>query len=107
MGNLTLLPQELNSSAGNKGFAEKPLYYKSVSVNDTEIVNSIQEEASRLQIVLNPDTIDLLTEVQYHDHIAAISQMSVDNEWDKALVESRIERMLSIVWDNVSPWLFS
>lgn len=107
LGNLTLLPQDLNSSAGNKGWAEKLLYYKSVSVNNILVMEQIQNEANQLGIVLNPDTIQLLQEVSYHDHMGALLKLSTNDAWNKELVDKRTESMLSIIWDRISTWLFN
>lgn len=107
LGNLTLLPQDLNSSAGNKGWPEKLLYYKSVSENDPEVLQNITQLSRQLGIDLNIETQLLLQDASYNNHLSPISQLGVDTSWNKELVEKRTERMLSLIWDRVSLWLFA
>ncbi len=105
LGNLTLLPQDLNSSAGNKGWKEKLLYYQSVAEKDPAKIENIEARAAELGITFNPDTIKLLQESQFNEHLSSISSMTVEDLWDKDLVEQRTDRMLDIIWDRVSSWL--
>jgi hypothetical protein len=107
LGNLTLLPQKLNSSAGNKGWIEKLLYYRCVSENDEQKLAKIGEQATELSISWNLDTQEMLMECEYNAHLKPLSVMNVTDKWDKDLVDKRTEKMLSIIWDRVSNWIFS
>jgi uncharacterized protein with ParB-like and HNH nuclease domain len=106
IGNLTLLPQELNSSAGNKGWKEKLLYYKSVAERDPAKITELENIAFGLDIILNPNTIALLQQSQYNQHIESISALSKNDEWNKELVEKRTDRILDIVWERITKWIF-
>ncbi len=106
LGNLTLLPQDLNSSAGNKGWKEKLLYYKSVAEKDPSIINDIESHASDLNIPLNTSTIELLKHSHFNDHLSSISSMSVNDNWDRELVDKRTDIMLDIIWERLSKWIF-
>ena len=96
LGNLTLLPQDLNSSAGNKGWKEKLLYYQSVAEKDPTKINNIESQASTLGITLNPATIKLLKESNFNEHLSSISSLSAEDIWNKALVDKRTDNMLDI-----------
>ena len=106
LGNLTLLPQDLNSSAGNKGWKEKLLYYQCVAEKDPTIIRGIESRAATLGIILNASTIELLKNTHFNEHLSSVSSMSVDDSWNKDLVDKRTEVMLDIVWDRVSKWIF-
>ncbi len=106
LGNLTLLPQDINSSAGNKGWKEKLLYYQSVAEKDISKMKNLEERALEIGVSLNRDTIKLLQESQFNEHLSSVSSMSVEDTWNKELVEKRTDRMLDIIWDRVSDWLF-
>lgn len=106
LGNLTLLPPVLNSSAGNKGWKEKLLYYQCVAEKDPEKINGIESRAAALGIMLNTSTIELLKESHFNEHLSSISSMSADDKWDRELVDKRTDVILDIVWDRVSKWLF-
>lgn len=106
IGNLTLLPQDLNSSAGNKGWKEKLLYYQCVAEHDQDKLNSIEKTAKNSGIELTKDTLNLLKTCTYHEHLAPISQLTLDTVWNLELVQKRTERMLEIIWKKVSAVLF-
>lgn len=105
LGNLTLLPQDLNSSAGNKGWKEKILYYQCVAEKDPDKISAIVAKANELDIVINPSTIELLQNCNYNDHLASISAMSIADSWNTDFVNKRTDKLLDIIWDRVSTWI--
>lgn len=107
LGNLTLLPQDLNSSAGNKGWKEKLLYYQSVAEKDPVIINNIEKKADALEITLNASTLDLLKCSNFNEHLSSISSMTADDNWNKDIVDKRTDILLDIVWERVSKWIFN
>ncbi len=106
LGNLTLLPQDLNSSAGNKGWNEKLLYYQSVAETDPEKIANIEQKFSALNISFNEETINLLKGCNFNKHLSSISSLTADDLWNKELVDARTDVMLDIIWDRVSAWIF-
>lgn len=107
IGNLTLLPQDLNSSAGNKGWKEKLLYYKSVAEKDLDKINDIENTALDLGIDLNVNTINLLKGCSFNEHLSSISFLTADDTWNKDLVDKRTDVILDIIWNRVSKWIFT
>ena len=105
IGNLTLLPANLNTSAGCRGWKEKFFYYKAISETDPVMLNSIGDEAISSGVSLNNDTILLLKLSQYKSHLKSILSVGSDGLWDKAIVEKRTERMLDIIWQKVAEWI--
>lgn len=105
IGNLTLLPQDLNSSAGNKGLATKLLYYKSVAETDPSNLALIKDEAKNKNIELNDSTVNLLVSSQYNQHLSCLASLPENHIWDKDFVERRSERILNLVWDRVYKWI--
>ncbi len=106
LGNLTLLPQDLNSSASNKGWKEKLLYYQCVAEKDPDVIKAINDKAKRLGIDFNHNTVELLQKCNYNNHLASISAMSTTDSWNTAFVDKRTNNMLDIIWDRVSTWIF-
>ena len=106
LGNLTLLPQDLNSSAGNSDWRKKLLYYQCVAEKDPSKISDIENRATALGVTLNPTTIELLKESNFSEHLSSISLMSANDFWNRDLVDRRTETMLDIIWDRVSKWLF-
>jgi hypothetical protein len=105
IGNLTLLPPEINTSAGNKGWKEKYLYYKHLSEKDPTVLQTLANKASSNGITLNSNTIQKLQASSYNDHISSIVQFNENSDWDAGFVEIRAKRILEIFWDRISQWL--
>lgn len=105
IGNLTLLPREINASAGNKGFREKLLYYQHLGVADPEQIECLRTEAETAGIELATETISLLTESKYQAHLQPVTQLPAEHTWDVAFVRERTRRISEIVWDRIAPWL--
>lgn len=106
IGNLTLLPQDLNSSAGNRGWKEKLLYYKCVAEKDPEKINKILNNAKALKIIINSSTLEMLESSEFNDYLSSVSSLSENDKWDRNLVDRRSEVMLDIIWQRISKWLF-
>lgn len=107
IGNLTLLPTKINSSLGNRGWIEKFIYFKHLSEKDPEKLQRLSDKANALGINLSRNTIDLLMNSNYNDHIASIVTLTETGLWNQSLVEKRAKRILEIFWDRISPWLYS
>ena len=97
----------MNSSAGNKGWKEKLLYYQSVAEKDPAKIDDIKRRAAALEIDLNPDTIQLLKGSHFNEHLSSVSSMSADDVWNKELVDNRTDAILDIIWNKVSTWIFN
>jgi len=105
IGNLTLLPREINASAGNKGFREKLLYYQHLGVNDPDKIARLRKEAESKGIELAEDTQNLLSNTEFQRHLEPITQLPADHKWDIEFVRRRTRRISEIVWDTIAPWL--
>jgi len=106
LGNLTLLPQDLNSSAGNKGWKEKLLYYQCVAEENPEKIENIENTAKEIDVTFNKETLDLLKKSHFNKHLNSLSLLTIDDVWNKDIVDKRTEIILDIVWDRVSKWIF-
>jgi Protein of unknown function DUF262/Protein of unknown function (DUF1524) len=105
IGNLTLLPIEINSSASNKGWIEKYIYYQYLAETDPDKLSVLSQEADKYGIKLNTNTIKLLQNTSYKHHIEPIVHLGANSKWDKAFVEKRTERICDILWRRMYEWL--
>lgn len=105
IGNLTLLPTKINSSAGNREWFQKWIYYRHLAEEDLNEIRLIKGQAFNRNFTPQDSTISLLTKANYHQHIKPIVAIGAENNWDLALVEKRTERICSILWDRISVWL--
>jgi hypothetical protein len=105
IGNLLLLPTEINSSASNKAWIEKWIYYRHLAETDPEKLASLRKEAEDNGVDLKDKTIDLLKKTQHKHHIIPIVQLGATGQWDKSFVEKRTERICDILWERIYEWL--
>ncbi|MBW4426657.1 MAG: DUF262 domain-containing HNH endonuclease family protein [Nostoc desertorum CM1-VF14] len=105
IGNLTLLPKPINSSASNKGWIEKWIYYQHLAETDPEKLKNLKQTAEQNGVELKDSTIDLLKKSSYAYHIKPIVELGVMGNWNKNLVEKRTERICDILWERMYEWL--
>ena len=104
-GNLTLLPSSINISASNKGWEEKYLYYQHLGTKDPQKAQELSARAIQKGITLNKPTLELLQNSSYNDHIVSILEVGEQGKWDATLVSKRSERILDLLWIQVTQWL--
>lgn len=106
IGNLTLLPTEINSSLGNNSWQVKSLYYKHLALKDPDQINTLKDQAVHQGIELSDETIALLTGAKFASHVDPIVNMFDQGiEWDDSFIRIRANRICDILWDRVIPWL--
>jgi hypothetical protein len=107
IGNLTLLPVDINSSIGNKDWKIKLIYYKHLAEKDPKNIESLIKQSKDLGIELNTKTIELLKNTKYKHHLEPIinNMDSEKNSWTLNLIEKRTERICEITWNKLSSWL--
>ena len=76
IGNLTLLPTDINSSASNKSWVEKWRCYRYLAETTPN-----------------------------RSHIIPIVQLGAEGVWDKQLVDKRTDRICDILWNRIYKWL--
>ena len=106
IGNLTLLPVDINSSAGRKGWKEKFIYYKHLSEKDPQKLQELKNKAKTDGIDLNEETLKILKNASFNEHMLPLVNVKDEFEWNTDFVNKRSERILSIAWDRFNSWLF-
>ena len=105
LGNLTLLPVDINASIGNKSLQEKLLYYKSVAEEDPDVLAQIASKAQSLGFSMNKNTAELLQQCKYAQHMRPISELDYCDSWKADLIKARTNAMLEIIWGRLTEWL--
>lgn len=70
-------------------------------------LQDVENIAQSIGVTLNPDSIALLKESRFNKHLTSISSLTIEDSWNKDLVERRTDAILNVIWDRVSKWLFS
>jgi len=105
IGNLTLLPSGINTSASNKGWKEKLLYYKHMSEKDLDKLTELTNKAIAEGISLASSTLEILKNSNFSDHIQHILTIDDTKEWNAEIVLARSKRITEFLWDRVYGWL--
>lgn len=106
IGNLTLLPSNVNSSLGNAEWGTKVFYYKHLSQVDEDKLSRLNANAKAKGVTLDQDTLDLLQNSEYAHHVSSIISVDGVAEWDNDMIRNRTKRICSIAWDRISGWVF-
>lgn len=106
IGNLVLLPKAANNSANNKSWERKRLYYRVLGSPENVSTYMDSDEVIELGVdlsVLTPTILQMLRDSKYHAYLAPIAD--VTDSWNAELVHRRSERLASLVWDRLAPWI--
>ena len=103
IGNLVLLPQKENSSAGNAPWLKKKLFYAALRAETTgereRRISQAEEEgfefAARTKTLLNES-----------DRLRMLDPLIDVEEWTEAFIQERSQNILELAWDKISPWLY-
>ena len=102
LGNLTLLPQEENSSFGYRPWQEKKEMYHVLSASTAEELETRLTNATNHGIQLGEGTENLLRDGRYFHHLSAICNV---DEWNNDFIQNRSRRLAELIWTNIAPWL--
>ncbi|OTG78520.1 hypothetical protein B9T23_00010 [Acinetobacter terrae] len=104
LGNLILVSRELNSSLGNRVWAEKRIFYKVVGAQDqNEASRILSEAASTNNIRFGDLTHDLLQAQKYMPNLIALGGMT--KPWTSEFITIRSKRLYELAWDELIKWL--
>ena len=103
IGNLTLLPQEENSSAGNSGWPRKKIFYLALAEKEHSAQESYFSEAKKQGFQFPKNTQELLKNGQRLHLLDSICNVE---SWDEELIQLRTKNLLFLAWDTIEPWLF-
>ena len=105
VGNLVLLPTGINTSASNKGWKEKFLYYSHLAEKDMDEKARLAELAKDNEVKLAASTVGLLEKAAYSHYIEPIIELGITANWNKDFVDQRTVRICEILWERMREWL--
>lgn len=105
VGNLTLLPVEINAAAGNRQWVQKWIYYKHLSEKDPVKLSQLEQQAQQLGFTAKENVRKLLQNAGHNHHIESIVSIGPNDDWNRSIITQRTERICDILWDRIFPWL--
>ena len=103
LGNLVLLPERENSSIGNAPWDKKKLFYRAL-VAKTEVEREKAVTLAQQQgLTFGNRTLVL---IKNQERLHMLDPIAKVDEWTVELIEARTDNLLSLAWDQISPWLY-
>lgn len=109
IGNLTLLPQEINSAAGNNDWKGKCVLYQYIGAPTPVAITYLN---TMYGATMSSGTKKILTDParRHIPHLTHITKNETDSsgtkKWEKAEIDNRTNNIIDIAWNRFSPWLF-
>ncbi|MDN5213263.1 DUF262 domain-containing HNH endonuclease family protein [Fulvivirgaceae bacterium BMA12] len=103
LGNLTLLPQEENSSVANRNWATKKKIYSAFAATTQPEVDDIIKKSKADGFIFSKKNIDMLKK---GSHLPFCKPLVEVVDWDLDFIKERSSNMAELAWDEISTWLF-
>lgn len=103
IGNLLLLPEKENQSIGNSSWSRKKIFYAALAAKSKSERDTLIEEAKSQGYRFGRKTQTLL---KRQERISMLDHLVDVDRWTLKLIEQRTENILTLAWDEISPWLF-
>lgn len=103
LGNLTLLPQEENSTAANNSWSKKKKLYQAFAAETKGDVDRIISEAKKEGVNFSKKNIEILNN---GTHLPLAKTIASVDHWSREIIEKRSKNIAELAWDEISPWLF-
>ncbi len=103
LGNLTLLPREINTIVGNKSWEQKRNLYRVLSAETPKSLEKAMGILNESDLVLGDRAQEILQQSPYLRLCASIALK--DDDWTLDFIEKRSVRIAELAWDNIAHWL--
>ena len=105
VGNLLLLPTDINKFAANKSWPTKYLHYCHLGVRGKDKIDELKGEALRLGITLSKKAVNAMKRARYSCVVEPAVEVGLEGEWNVELVNRRTEQIKEVTWKRLRGWL--
>ncbi|MBZ0259259.1 MAG: DUF262 domain-containing HNH endonuclease family protein [Hyphomicrobiales bacterium] len=105
IGNLLLLPVDINKFVDNKEWAVKYLHYGHVGARTKQEIEKLSATAKASGVTLSKKAITVLEQTKYSCAVEPVLQLGATGNWDAALIKNRTKQMKEVTWDVLDQWL--
>lgn len=105
VGNLVLLPIDLNKFVDNKNWDAKLLHYAHVGERETRKLEQLSDDAKRKGITLSKKATNALSKARYNCAIEPVLKVGPGGAWDASLILKRTTQIKELAWKALSVWL--
>jgi hypothetical protein len=105
IGNLILLPTDINKYVDNKEWVIKYLHYCHVGMRTKAELDALNTRAKAKGINLSKKAVTVLSQAEYNCAVEPILKIGEAGPWDAALIDRRTRQIKEIAWDMLDAWL--
>jgi len=105
VGNLLLLPADINKFVDNKDWVVKYLHYGHVGSRSAKDIEALNASAKKVGVVLSKKAVAMLQEVQYSCAVEPILKLSQKGPWDATFIKNRTKQIKENTWGVMDKWL--
>lgn len=105
IGNLTLLPIDINKYVDNKEWSVKYIHYCHLGERNREYLDELQNQAEQKGIRISQKAKNKLTISDFNCAIEPIIKIGYEQNWNAEIINERTNQMKDITWDKLYSWL--
>lgn len=105
VGNLILLPIDVNKHVNNKEWAVKFLHYSHVGIREKEKIKELEGKSKNEGIVLSKKATKSLSEAKYNCAVEPILKLGIEGPWNVDMIDRRTLQIKEIAWEMLMSWL--
>jgi hypothetical protein len=103
LGNLLLVPTDVNASLSNEPWEVKRACYRVISAASPDEAEAARKEAKDAGVKLTKMIASGEDQDEYRPLAAGIA--ACEGTWDPEMVKRRSQRLAEIAWDRLAPWV--
>ena len=105
IGNLILLPTDINKFVDNKDWAVKFLHYSHLGARKAAEIQKLSSEAKARGIVLSKPAINALAAATYNCAVEPVLELGAEGVWNADLIDRRSRQLKELAFDQLRGWL--
>lgn len=105
VGNMLLLPVDINKFVDNKGWPVKYLHYAHVGSRTQAEIDALNAEAKKAGINLSKKATAALGKASYSCAVEPVLTLKAAGAWDADLIKARTLQIKELTWDMMDQWL--
>jgi hypothetical protein len=105
VGNLLLLPVDINKFVDNKGWAVKYLHYAHIGSRTQAEIAALNAEVKKAGINLSKKATAVLGQASYSCAVEPVLALKAKGSWDAALIKARTQQIKEVTWSLLDQWL--
>ncbi len=105
VGNMMLLPLDINKIVDNKDWVVKYLHYCHVGERSQAALDKLEDEARQKGIVLSKRATDALSKAEYNCAVEPVLSVGESGAWNADLITDRTRQIKELAWATMFSWL--